>query len=190
VTARFRDIKSFTRTPNYAPTISWRYLEGFLRSHTNPEEGLGDAAPLDLDPDFQRAHVWDDAKRARYVEFVLRGGSGSRDLRFNCAGWMQDFRGPYVIVDGKQRLEAVRRFMRNELALTLPELAGRSLFKSDFADEPRDMICYFNWCVNDLETREQVLQWYLEINSGGVVHTDTELARVRRLLAAEKKRAK
>lgn len=41
------------------------------------------------------------------------------------------------------------------------------------------------WSVNELRTRAEVLRWYLQLNSGGVVHTEEELARVRALLEAE-----
>jgi hypothetical protein len=177
---KFTDIRKFT-TASYSVTVDWPGLERHIAHHSNPSDG----AVLDLDPDFQRAHVWDDGKRAAYVEFILRNGQSARDLLFNCVGWNEDFRGPYVIVDGKQRLEAVRRFMRNDLAITLPEVADRQLVLSDFEDRIRCMTCYFNWKVNDLPDRASVLRWYLEINSGGVVHTAEELERVRRLLAEE-----
>lgn len=51
------------------------------------------------------------------VNFILKGGDSGRTLYFNCPGWMKDFKGPYVIVDGKQRLEAARKFVRNELSV-------------------------------------------------------------------------
>lgn len=40
--------------------------------------------------------------------------------------------------------------------------------------------------MNDLDTQAEVLQWYLDINSGGVVHTEAELDKVRWLLEVEK----
>jgi len=36
--------------------------------------------------------------------------------------------------------------------------------------------------VNNLKTRKEVLQWYIEFNSGGTVHTDAEIQRVKKLL--------
>jgi hypothetical protein len=39
--------------------------------------------------------------------------------------------------------------------------------------------------VNELKTRREVLQWYLDLNAGGVVHTTKEIERVRELLAKE-----
>ena len=40
--------------------------------------------------------------------------------------------------------------------------------------------------INSLQTRKQVLEWYLEMNTGGVVHTASEIERVKGLLAKEK----
>ncbi len=182
---KFSDIRRFTRDPNYSVTVGWNYLEQHIAAEV--EIGRNNGSMLDLDPDFQRAHVWDDARRAAYVVFILRGGASSKDLLFNCSGWMRDWRGPYVIVDGKQRLEAVRRFMRSDLPIPLPELADRPLLRSDFDDskQPLRLYAHFNWKVNDLPDRASVLRWYLELNSGGVVHTTEELERVRSLLAEE-----
>lgn len=176
----FGQITQMTRPGAYCVTVGWDYLEQHIKKQS--EE---DTAPLDLEPDFQRAHVWNQAKQAKYVEFILRGGGSGKDLFFNCAGWMRDWRGPYVIVDGKQRLEAVRSFLRNELPLSLPELRDRPVFRHDFEDRPRLTQCYFNWHVNHLSTRAAVLKWYLEMNAGGVVHTAAELARVKALLDKE-----
>jgi len=44
--------------------------------------------------------------------------------------------------------------------------------------------------VNDLQTRAEVLQWYIDFNSGGVVHTAEEIARVKALLEKESGRPK
>ena len=64
---------------------------------------------------------WESAYRPRlserYVTIIVSRGQLPlcKTLIFNCPGWMIDFRGPYELVDGKQRLEAVRKFMRDEL---------------------------------------------------------------------------
>lgn len=71
--------------------------------------------------------------------------------------------------------------MRNELPIF-----GGSLF-SDFTDKLRITTGDFLFCVNDLETRAEVLQWYLDLNTGGVVHTSEEIEKVKALLAKEGK---
>lgn len=169
---KFSDIPQFTRTAAYTNTMPWEMVADKIQDWTS---GMN----LDIDPDFQRGHVWNDEKRTAYVEFVLRGGKSSRDIYFNHPGWMKSFKGDFVLVDGKQRLEAVLKFMRNEL----PIFGGHYL--KDFEDrmgwEPS-----FTFHVNDLRTRREVLQWYLDLNTGGVVHTTEELDKVRKLLAQEK----
>ncbi len=170
---RFQDIPQFTRDGHYQVNVSWDFLETHL-AHLN------EGQKLDLNPDFQRGHVWNESKQRAFVEFCLKGGRGSSLLRFNCPGWMKDFRGPMVLVDGKQRLEAVRKFMRNELAIFDGHKFG------DFTDRLRMTTADFIFMVNDLDTRKEVLQWYLDINSGGVVHTQKELDKVRSLLSLEK----
>ena len=176
------DIPKFICNPNYAVHTSWSYIEETLKSY-NDYKNCDDMGGLDLDPDFQRAHVWTEDKQIAYVEFCLRGGAGSRDILFNHPGWHDRYDGEMVLVDGKQRLEAVRKFMRNEL----PVFNGNYL--DDFEDKKimlRDIDNHFIFKVNDLKTRKEVLQWYLDINTGGVVHTDEEIEKVKKLLEKEK----
>lgn len=169
---RFDAVPQFTREAHHAVDVPWSYLERQVA--TAVEYGL------DLDPDFQRGHVWDDRKRRQYVEFCLRGGTSARNLYFNCPGYTSGEMGNYVLVDGKQRLTAVRMFLRDEV----PVFGGHVF--SDFVDRLRMTGPSFRWHVNDLKTRAEVLQWYLDLNTGGVVHTDAEIERVRKLLEAEK----
>lgn len=166
---RFRDIPQVTRDGNYAVDVGWVYLEKWI-AEFNGKDGV------DLNPDFQRAHVWTEVQQVRFVEFVLRRGVGSSELRFNCPTMGIASRlERVVIVDGKQRLEAVRRFMRDELAVfdgyTLSQFEGRL-----------PLHARFHIRVNDLKTEAEVLQWYLDINSGGVAHTNEELDKVRGML--------
>lgn len=171
---KFKDIPQMTRFPAYRVNISWRFLPEWL-------EGLKkDSRPdLDLDPDFQRAHVWAESQQRRYVEFVLRGGQSSKDLYFNCPGWQGDYRGPFVLVDGKQRLTAVTKFLNDELAV----FDGHKI--SDFEDKLSYIGPDFIVHVNNLETRAEVLQWYLDLNDGGVAHTSEEIEKVKALLEKE-----
>jgi hypothetical protein len=166
---RFRDIKTFPRC-YYRVDVDWNYLEAHIKRQS--ESGLN------LDPDFQRAHVWTPAQQTAYVEYILRGGTSGRELYFNHPGWMKGWEGEYVIVDGKQRLEAVRQFMRGEVP-------AFGYYRHEYADEPDILNARFSWNIASIATRREVLEWYLNFNSGGTVHTDDELNRVRRLLEQE-----
>ena len=175
------DIPMFFRPPNYCITSSWKFIEHQL-TEWDDRTGIPGNLGLNLNPDFQRAHVWTQDKQIAYVEFCLRDGQSSRELLFNHPNWQGSYIGEMVLVDGKQRLEAVRKFIRNEL----PIFGGNRL--NDF-DDPKRLLrssgANFIIRVNNLKTRKQVLEWYLQLNSGGVVHTSEELDKVRNLLAKE-----
>lgn len=174
----FKNVPQFTRGATYAVDVSWRYLESWLSEQVND-------LPLDMDPDFQRGHVWTRPQQVRYIEFILRGGSSGKDIQCNCPGWMQvrGAQGPYVLVDGKQRITAVQAFLNNEFQV-FEGLSYGGHYR-DFADKPDMMQAKFRWHVNDLKTRAEVLQWYLDLNTGGTVHADDEITKVQALLEAE-----
>jgi hypothetical protein len=178
----FESIKPFTRDANYRVNIGWSYLEKWIESQNE-----GPLCQINLDPDFQRAHVWDEQKQIRYVEYRLRMGMSGRDIYWNHPTWQNfknqktPFDSELVLVDGKQRIEAVRRFMRNEIK------AFGYLF-NQYTDKLRMIGVDFVMHVNDLRTRAEVLQWYIDINAGGVAHTEEEINKVKALLEAEQKK--
>jgi len=129
---------------------------------------------LEMNPNFQRGHVWTEEQQIKFIEFLLRGGYSGQDIYFNCKGWMNHFDGPMYLVDGLQRLTAALRFLNNEI----------SVFGAYFREYDRvPSTISFNFHVNDLSTYAEVLQWYIELNEGGVVHTPEEIARVKKMLA-------
>ena len=100
------------------------------------------------------------------------------------------------VVSSTSTLERVNEYL-DELAFLL-ETAGGIAVKKFVHNEVKVYGYYYkefegpqrlgNWLkinVNNLKTRKEVLQWYLEFNSGGVVHTNEELDKVRRLLKQE-----
>lgn len=137
---------------------------------------------LNLNPDFQRAHVWDLDKRVKYVEFLLKGGK-SNPIYFNCVNW-RSFKslGEFVIVDGKQRLTSILMFLDNEFPVFKEmDSDGIGYYAREFDMIPNDV----EFIINDLPTRELVLKWYLQMNEGNVAHTKEELDKVRQMLAKE-----
>lgn len=137
---------------------------------------------LNLDPDFQRAHVWDLDKRVKYVEFLLKGGK-SNPIYFNGEGWMgRGKEGEFVIVDGKQRLTSILMFLDNEFPVFKDmDSEGVGYYAREFDIIPNDV----EFIVNDLPNRELVLKWYLQMNEGNVAHTEEELDKVRRMLTTK-----
>lgn len=133
---------------------------------------------LQLQPDFQRNHVWSQDQQSKFIEYLLKGGI-TTPLYFNHPNWMGSFKGDFVLVDGLQRLTAILKFLKNELTVF------DNQYLKDFEDERFINEIYIKINVNNLKTRKEVLKWYLDINSGGVVHTEEELEKVRDLLRKE-----
>jgi hypothetical protein len=170
---KFADIPQMTRDGYYQVNVGWDYLEDWI-AHNRDKPSVG----FEMDPDFQRGHVWTEQQQIRYVEFMLRGGKSSRVIYWNCKGWMHTFEGPMVLVDGKQRISAVLRFLGNEILAF-----GHK--REEYTDRLGLCHCDFLMNVNNLKTRAEVLQWYIDLNAGGVAHTNEEINKVRRLLDIE-----
>ena len=173
-------IPHYIRPGSYQVDLMWRSIERTLVEFAK-DEGL------DLDPDFQRAHVWTLAQQKAYVEFVLRGGQTGKILYFNCFGWNgghDGVVGPIILVDGKQRLEAVRKFIRDEFTV-FDDFPGLGPTLCSEVECLREIDCRFSIYINSLHTRAEVLKWYLQINEGGTPHTSEELLRVQTLYAKE-----
>lgn len=163
----FSDIPQFPRA-GYSIDVVWYHIEEFLADGA-------DRHGIELEPDFQRGHVWSEKQQTSFVEYGLMGGESSMVITANCPGWMDDFRGPYQLVDGLQRVTAVMRFMRNEI-----KAFGH--YYKQYADRLTLSGPSFRWRVMSLPSRAEVLKLYLLMNAGGVVHSPKEIARVRALL--------
>lgn len=157
-----------------------------LRALVDRVEGTGEAErePLIMDPDYQRGYVWTETQQARFAGHMLEGG----------------FIGPVImnrdrtcrrsdeIVDGKQRLSTMYRWLKGELAAALSD--GAELWASDLAPRALDYATsvtgpHFTIHYVNLE-RLEVLELYRRLNRGGTVHGPAELARLDALIAVER----
>jgi Protein of unknown function DUF262. len=66
---------------------------------------------INLSPDFQRNLVWDDIRKSRLIESILLR------IPLPMFYFSQDEEGILSVVDGLQRLSAIKQFMDNKLAL-------------------------------------------------------------------------
>jgi len=160
---RFRDIPQITLA-KYQVNIFWNYIEAWILDNN-----------VDMNPDFQREYVWNQKQKEQYIEWVLRNGDSGRDIYFNHPGWFKKWEGQMVIVDGKQRIDAVIGFMYNKVK-------AYGFYLNEYVDKFNSLLCNFVIHVADLESREEVLQWYIDMNTGGTVHTEEEIEKVKSLL--------
>ena len=77
-----------------------------------------------MDPDFQRDFIWDSERQSRLIESVLMR------IPLPVFYLAENDEGKLVVVDGLQRLSTFRRFLGNELTLSLQnkELDGKTFY--------------------------------------------------------------
>lgn len=164
----YEDIPQLPRA-HYEIDVPWTGIDRTLKDWSTVCE-------VRLDPDYQRCHVWTREQQRAYVEYMMRGGEVGRAIAWNSPGW-PDGAEPIELVDGKQRLEAVRAFLRDDL----PVFGGNRF--SEFDGAMRFHLHRFQFRICRLRTRAEILDLYLNINAGGTPHTAEEIARVRALRA-------
>jgi hypothetical protein len=143
---------------------------------------------IDLDPSFQRRPVWNDKKQSLFIESLILGLPIPQLILAEAPGR----RGSYIVIDGKQRLLALRRFGspdsasdRSPLKLSgLSEL--RRLNKKTYADLradydlAEDRAAFENSAIRTLVIRnwkseEYLYEVFLRINTGSVKLSPQEL---------------
>lgn len=132
---------------------------------------------LDIDPDFQRHYVWTEDQQTSYMEYIIRNGLSSRTLYFNCPYWGSGRYAKMVLVDGQQRLKTIFNFLDNRV----PVFGGAYL--RDFEDASSMLRrIYVVFSINNLVDMREVVQWYLDLNTGGTIHTEKDLTKARNVL--------
>lgn len=168
---RFSDIPQFTSVGcyqvNYPITSLVKYIEEEIRD-----------AGLELNPEFQRGHIWNEEQQIAWLEYHLRGGRSGNTIYLNNPYWHSGHipeKGKYVCVDGLQRITAAQRFIHNEIKVF-------GSYYREFEDRIRVLPATMMLNVNDLKTEKKVLQWYVDMNSGGTPHTSDEIEKVKKMI--------
>ncbi|MBB4861483.1 hypothetical protein HNP46_000294 [Pseudomonas nitritireducens] len=170
------------RSVENSPSFTWQRVE---RAMTELAADLGGI--LDMNPDFQRGHVWTEAQQQLFVENIMRGivPDSQKVLQFNCP----ILKSPKVVtnlpnglqcVDGLQRYTTALKFVRGEIkpfGFTHKDLEGSSY------DVRSKTLWEFRVMVLDYSKKSDLLKHYLTHNRGGVIHSDDEINRVSALLA-------
>lgn len=95
--------------PGYGPDDIFVENKPFSLKQIND---LIDDEDIELTPDFQRNFIWDNTRQSRLIESIFLG------LPLPSVYLSQYKDGRLTIVDGLQRIMAIRRFLKNELRLS------------------------------------------------------------------------
>ena len=171
---KFKDIPQFTSGGcyqcNYPLTSLVKYIEEEV-------ETMG----LQLNPDFQRGHVWTEEQQIAWLEYHLRGGKSGNTIYLNNPFWhnvlspKQTDYTDYVCVDGLQRITAAQKFIHNKIKVF-------GSYYDEFEDKIRVLPQTMILNVNDLKSEKEVSQWYVDMNAGGTPHSSEEIDRVIKMI--------
>ena len=125
-----------------------------------------------LDPDFQRDFVWERDKQSRLIESVL--------MRIPLPVFYvaDDTEGLLIVVDGRQRLTTLQRFLEGQLSLDLPDRP--ELNKKKFKDlesrlQNRVEDCQLHFYIIDRTVPERARLDIFERVNGGEVLTRQQM---------------
>lgn len=163
----------------YSCDVDWSRIGGALDRYAE------DYGCMELNPDFQRGHVWTEAQQLHYVENALRGivAQTAFVIQLNCPNWENDdYNGELPrgmqCIDGLQRLTAIQKLYSGEL-----KPFGLSLDDLDFSSFNLKRTLYrFRIEMFTFQTRAELLKHYLDLNTGGTPHSAEEIERVKQLL--------
>lgn len=143
-----------------------------------------DAGEVDLDPAYQRSHVWTKDQQMDYLGFMLEGGKPP-EIFVRELVQTDSIKPPYYeMVDGKQRVTAMYKWWRHEIPARLsPEFDSRLIWAKDLDEvEVRSVKMDVRVSVQILQTDlAGTIRMYLRLNTGGTPHTKEEIERVRKL---------
>lgn len=125
-----------------------------------------------LDPEFQRDFVWDKNKQSRLIESIL--------LRIPLPVFYvaEDAEGRLIVVDGRQRLTTIQRFLSGALKLDLedrPELRGKVFADLEPRLQNRIEDCQLHFYIIDHAVPERARLDIFERVNGGEVLTRQQM---------------
>ena len=129
-------------------------------------------------PEYQRDLVWSDKQKVNLIKSIMTGVPIGTFVFARQAYDKQTLKklptGIYYLLDGQQRLNAIKGFLDNEFAMDgyffndLPYLDKRTFI--DFHN--------FGSMIINEPTLEQELDFYLTLNFGGTAHTKEDLEKI------------
>lgn len=182
------------RTVEVGQGVDYKSICGWWpRSHVNmsPKELVRQVVDRgwDLNPDYQRGHVWTPSHSERFMGHFLEGNMVPPfyvqrwDSEKNAPPHLKaDYWDHAEVVDGQQRIRAITAWLDGSILAELSD--GRRIAYRDFDEVERRCLPVFSIYFFDISRAER-LKFYLKLNRAGVYHTDAEIDKVRKLLENE-----
>lgn len=164
---------------NYAVDFQMHRLKAQFENYAS------DYGSFEYNPDFQRGHVWSLNKQIDFIEAIVRNviPKSLMTITLNCPEFDDSYKGDgdisgFCIIDGLQRVTAIQDFVDGKF----------KIFDDRFGYNDFDLSVYsfkrhtVRLQVYTFKNKADLLKYYIAINSGGVVHSNDEINRVKEML--------
>lgn len=161
-----------------------------LPDHVRGSIGRSSEVPWNLSPDYQRDHVWTIKQKELFVGNFIEGGlcppifvqryeSEQNYPEGGKNGWLDQ---PIEVIDGKQRIQALLDWLAGDIQAETT--CGDRIKYADLDVVDRRRLRDLRITYVDMSRKDR-LRFYLRLNRGGTVHSDSEIQKVRDLLDQE-----
>lgn len=179
-----QDAIKFIEPPRYSVDVAYSDTEWQIQRYAESYDGF------DENPDFQRGHVWTQEQQIKFVEATIKGtvGDTGRTITLNCPDFQRDqssdsdLKG-FVVVDGLQRLTAMRKFLKGEFRIFSDVIDGGCDYEY-FLNTKFSLkrMVGFRFSVLNYQYKRELLDYYIAFNDGGTVHSVDEINRIKNML--------
>jgi len=180
----FEIIKPVKQYATQRTNIDIRHLKDWMNNFTGTSENYSyEDVLLELNPEFQRGHVWKLNQQIAFVENLLRGIDINKTIRFNDLTMRphddadEILKNKIICIDGLQRLTAIIDFVDGKY-----KVFNNQLSYDDILNHPdkASMRRIFNSALLQFEflqitSYKEVLKYYIDLNLGGVAHTPADI---------------
>lgn len=173
--------------PLPSPVQKISYHLNYLKKFLDEEEktAIENGGKFELNPDFQRGHIWSVGQQIHFIENLLKGIAELKII-FNCPTWnaisnvdttdINQF--DFVCLDGLQRITAVLDFIDMKF-----KIFNNTYSHEDLKGTYFDLKKYkFNIEMYNFDNKRDMIKFYIDYNTGGTPHSESEILRVKKML--------
>lgn len=168
------NIMSEVKTKSFTYGVNW----GFKALKFNLDSYIEDYN-LNLNPTYQRGHVWSQEQQIAFIEALHRGLIKETIIKFNIPLFNikesenTGNESEATCIDGLQRLTALMEFQKGNFKIFDNRLSYQDFLENNYSYGAPIFIEVYE--IND---RKELLKFYLDLNFGGKPHSQSEFNRI------------
>ncbi|WP_368880403.1 DUF262 domain-containing protein [Proteus mirabilis] len=139
---------------------------------------------VEMNPDYQRGHVWTLDQKIHYIENMLRfkfqpeirlNFPHYKDTHSKCKNGLK--KNVVTCIDGLQRYTAITEFANEKFKVFDNQVGVKDLDCTAFSF--KRLHCILK--IYEFTDKKELLQFYIDLNAGGTFHTPDEINRVKKM---------